>query len=341
MEENKSCTIKTRGGVQISTDHESRYDKKKSPELFETKWNGERIIPKRIVIETVFGCNARCSMCPIDQPTQREKGFMPMRDFCKVVDALIPYRDRVKMFDLFGLGEPLLDPFIFDRINYVKRKGFTGLSISTNAHLLSSDKQKKLLESGIETIIFSIDGVKKETHEAIRARTDFSRVVKNATDTIRLRDKMGSKTRFVVRFIHQPRNRDEWEPFHQFWSQALSKDKGDILNRYKMHNWSGKVMGKEEVLYGEKSDDAIKTMPCHHIFEKLVILADGSVGLCFEDILDAQFGFGNAIEEDPIEVFNSIRYNKIRRLHIEGKRFNLGICKECTVLNAELARIEG
>lgn len=259
-----------------------------------------------------------------------------MDDFKRVVDALTPYRDKVKMFDLFGLGEPLLDPLIFERVDYVRNAGFRNLSFSTNAHLLDSGKQKMLLDTGIDTVIFSIDGMKKETHEAIRVRTDFDRVVKNAQETVRMRDEGGYKTRFVVRFIRMDMNRDEWDPFRSLWEGITSEDKNDIVTCYDVHNWSGAVMDKDDLV--SQRDAELEATPCHHIFEKLVILANGAVALCFEDILEGQFRFGNAFEQDPIEIFNSERFNKIRRLHVAGKRTNLKICGECSVLDNERTR---
>jgi len=126
------------------------------------------LIPKRLTIETVFGCNASCTMCVIDLPTKRKKGIMPLEMSKYILDELASHKNQIEMLDLFSLGEPLLDPYIFQRIKYAKEKGFRNIAISTNADLLDKEKQKKLLETGIDTVLFSIDGVKKETHENIR-----------------------------------------------------------------------------------------------------------------------------------------------------------------------------
>lgn len=305
-------------------------------------WRGQRLIPKRVVIETVFGCNARCHMCPITLPDSREHKIMPIEKYRSLIDALSPYKYDIKMLDLFGLGEPLVDPWIFERIRYAREKGFRGLSISTNMHLMDAARQRELLDTGIETVIMSIDGIQKATHEAIRPRLDYDRVLDNALNLIRLRDDGDYKTRFVVRFIRQPRNHDEWEPYRVFWKTKLSENKNDLVLCYSIHDWSGKV---DEDL-GQRGDNqaletALEHVPCHHIYEKLVIQADGSVSLCFEDLYASPFGFGNVNETDPIEIFNSRRFNKIRNLHRDGKRKNLKICKGCSVLTNELLRIEG
>ena len=306
-------------------------------EIYDPKWNGERLVPRRIVIETIFGCNAACGMCVINHPTDRPKGIMPLDKFQDLVDRLAPYRDSVEMFDLFGLGEPLIDPHIVERIAYVKAAGFRNLSFSTNAHLLSAERARALLDVGLDTVIFSIDGFSRETHEAVRIRTDYDRVVANCIEMIRQRDAGNFKTRFVVRFVRQDLNAHEWDDYRRFWLGAISPDRRDLLIRYDVHNWSDQVAGT--VTNQEWRDPLIDVAPCHHIYDKLVILANGAVALCFEDILKAQFRFGNVFDDDPIDIFNSARFNKIRTLHGCGKRRNLGICSGCMVLYNEPKRV--
>ena len=131
------------------------------------KRSNYQIIPKRVTIETIYGCNATCIMCPISLPSKRKKGKMDMELFKKILNDLEPYRDKIEMMDFFGLGEPLLDPLIFKRIRIAKDMGFRGLGISTNADLLNKDKQENLLKSGVNNVIFSIDGFKKQTHESL------------------------------------------------------------------------------------------------------------------------------------------------------------------------------
>lgn len=305
---------------------------------YDPKWDGSRIVPKRVVIETIFGCNAACDFCVVNQPTSRAKGTMPMDKFQGLIDALAPHRDAIDMLDLFGLGEPVIDPYLAERVRYVKAAGFRNTSISTNAHLLSAEKARALMAAGLDTVIFSIDGATKATHEAARVRTNFERVVGNAVDMIRIRDTEGFATRFVVRFVRQPSNEDEWDDYLRFWQRVVSPAKRDLIIRYDVHTWSGAIEDGE-IVDQEWRDPVIDRNACHHIYEKLVILADGSVSLCFEDILDAQFGFGNVFENDPIEVFNSPRFNKIRKLHADGKRRNMKICDGCMVLYNEPKRL--
>ena len=131
---------------------------------------------------------------------------------------------QITKFDLFGLGEPLLDPHLFTRIPYARGRGFTSIAaISTNADPLNAERRQRLLDSGIDTVIFSIDGIDKATHEGIRVNTHFDRVVGNCLATIKLRDDGGYHTRFVVRFIRQACNYDQCSTrFRSSWLTAIS-----------------------------------------------------------------------------------------------------------------------
>jgi radical SAM protein with 4Fe4S-binding SPASM domain len=200
--------------------------------------------------------------------------------------------------------------------------------------LLNLDKQHALLESGIETVIFSLDGTRKATHEKIRPRVKFERVVRNILSILRLRDVGSYSTRFIIRFIKQPLNEAEWPRYQEFWNTRISPASGDLVTFYNMHTWAGGVASKVSLL-GDQFDQEIERASCHHAFDNMTILADGSMPLCAEDILDPQYGLGNVIGKDPIEVFNGAAFNELRALHRAGRKNELPSCRECTILYSE------
>ena len=303
-----------------------------------SKWDGELLIPRRLTIETIFGCNAKCRMCIIDHPTTRKKCIMSPDRFHNIVDEFADFKEHIEMVDLFGLGESLLDPHIFERLSYVKEKGFRNLAISTNADLLEKEKQHALLETGIDTVLFSIDGIKKQTHENIRRGVTYERVVENVQSIIEMRDAGNYETRFAIRFIKQPDNLAEWPDYKSFWQSRISPQRRDFIMVYDMHCWAGQIAAKDDILADRCRDDTIECKPCHHVFNIMTVLADGSVPLCSEDELCPQHDFGNAFELSPLEVYNSEKFRAFRRLHVEGTKNLIEPCKECTVLYSEAAR---
>jgi len=274
-------------------------------------------------------------MCPVHARSERKKGVMAFRLFKKIVDQMEPYKKHITKFDLWGLGEPLIDKTLDDKIRYAKGKGFTNLAIATNADLLTEEVAKKLLVAELDTIIFSIDGTTKQTHEKIRVRTDFDRLVKNSHRTIEMRDAGNYKTRFVFRFIRQKSNVSEWESFREYWKKYISEEKGDIVIGYDVHTWGGEI---DVHATHELSQKVPEQLPCHHVFDRLIILRDGTVPLCCSDLHHAEYAFGNVRNASPIDIFNNPRAQSIRAIHNSGKRNSLKICSDCTILESELAQ---
>lgn len=295
-------------------------------------------IPKRLQIETIYGCNARCVMCALTFGSSRPKGIMTKRMFKSVVDSLVPYSGSIDKTDLFAMGEPMLDPHIFERIRYVRDGGFKNVAISTNADLLNDSKQRKLLETGIETVIFSIDGINKKTHESIRPGVMFENVISNCQSIIRKRDKGNYKTRFLMRFIRQESNSPEWEEFRAFWRLRLSPVKGDRLIKYDVNTMGGAVFSKAE-LVGDRIDQHIEELPCHQVFDRLIVLSDGTVPLCCEDTPKAKNIMGNVKDDSAINIFNGKSFRRMREIHRNGQKNSIPVCENCTMLYSE-ANIE-
>lgn len=301
-----------------------------------------KLIPRRVTIETIFDCNFRCEMCPWadiekNQATGRKEGPMDHELFMHIIDSLVPYREHIEMMDLFGLGEPLMDRMICQRIRYAKDKGFKNLAFATNAALLTPRVQAELLDTGIETIIFSIDGATKETYEKIRIRGNFDKVVANCFGMIKRRNEGNYKTRFIVRFVRQNDNRNEWPLFQEFWSREFSASKRDLIGRYDVHTWGGATGDKDKTLMAGR-DKSIERASCYLIFEVLNILANGTVPLCHEDWHKARYDMGNVSNADPIDVFNAVKYKKIRDLHDAGNKNKLPMCAACTVLYSDATK---
>ncbi len=62
-------------------------------------------------------------------------------------------------------------------------------------------------------------------------------------------------------------------------------------------------------------------------FSRLSILEDGTVVPCCID-LDAM-KLGNIKEKSLKEIWNSDKLKKLRKLHLEGKFYQIPTCKEC------------
>ena len=294
----------------------------------------DRVVPKNVVIETVFGCNAKCIMCPIEMPAKRKKGVMSSVLFKRIIDELAPYYQQIDQIDLFGVGEPLLDKGLPDKVKYAKEKGFQDVGLATNADLLGKGTAYKLFEAGLDNIMISIDGITAEVHEGIRVNTSFERVIKNVKKALALRDECDYQTKFVFRFIRQSYNNHQWFGFKEYWTPLITKPKGDLIIGYNMHSWGGEI----EVQKGPSYKPIPGHVACHHLFDRIIILRDGTIPLCCADMHHANYALGNVKNGPLMEIYNNSIINEIRKRHQAGDRLDLDICADCTVLESEMSK---
>jgi len=292
------------------------------------------IIPRNVIVETIFGCNSSCIMCPINMPTHRSKGLMDENTFRAAIDGLARYADLIAQVDLFGVGEPFLDVNIHNRVRYAKEKGFRDVGFATNADLMTSELARLVFEAGLDTIMISLDGMTREVHESIRLNTSFPRIVSNVKSAIALRDRNNYRTKFVMRFIRQRKNLHEWDSYREYWASFLSREKGDLIIGYDMHTWGGEISI-------DKSPDCSSVphgLVCHHLFDRLIILNDGSVPVCCSDMHRGRSILGNIRDSNPVEIFNNSRMQKMREKHLSGNRLEIKMCSDCTILESESTR---
>ena len=164
------------------------------------------ITPTHLQIETINGiCSARCLMCTING-WKRKTNCMTEEEFIAILKKFIPHKDKIDFVTLHGCGEPLFDKGLPEKITVAKNMGFQGTGFATNCTELTPEISKALIQSGLDTIILSIDGIKKETHETIRKGTIYENVVNNVKMFIRIRDTFLGNTRILIRFIRQELN---------------------------------------------------------------------------------------------------------------------------------------
>lgn len=172
------------------------------------------LTPQVIYLETVNHCNARCIMCP-HKYMQRPKGIMSSRIFETALQSISQINlNKISLF-MHKEGEPLLDPNIIERIQYAKRKltGFKELGINTNAMLLTLELSEKLLNSGLDTIYFSVDGASPETYNKIRINLDYDTVETNLKYFFALKRCQENKIRVVMQMLTNQDNHHEVKIF--------------------------------------------------------------------------------------------------------------------------------
>ena len=278
--------------------------------------------PRYFEVETVNACNARCPMCTIED---WHRGSPTMKDdlFNKIAAELIDHRDEVQRVSLYRDGEPLLDKKMPDRIATLKQGGIRDVNISTNVSLLNEERSRSILEAGLDSIILSIDSLKKDVFEAIRLRLNFEEVMENALRFIELRDRINPKTQIRVRMVRQDSNVDEWPEYEAFWRPKLAAH--DRVHYHNIHNWGGQLDEFRAI-----TDSREPNLPCVALWSLMVIFSTGSVPLCNIDY-DNKFPTGDVALQSIEEVWRSKVSNERRKLHLKDEKACISLCDNCNV----------
>ena len=147
--------------------------------------------PREAYIEVAARCNLRCIMCPITvdpryQPGSGWPGLLEPEHF----DRLEPVFSTLQRAHLFGLGEPLLNPHLFD---YARRLSDAGVEVwtTTNATLIEDAEAEAMFEAGFDRVAVSIDGASRETYEHIRKRGKWEELMRGLEALGRVRQRRG------------------------------------------------------------------------------------------------------------------------------------------------------
>ncbi len=273
-----------------------------------------KALPVEYIVETTAKCNLYCPMCPRETHKQ-PKEDMPQEIFDRLVRES---GETAEHMMLIGLGEPFLDPLIFDRIEYCARHNISTL-LSTNGTFLDEKTSDRLLRSPLEHITLSFDGATKETFEYYRKGARFEKVRDNFVRFARMKHERGAKVQVVVQMVLMERNAGEVEDFLRFWRAVpgvdevrLKADETNLLRPAWTH-------APEDWKY-----------PCHYLWRgPMYIKHNGDVYPCCQSYMLDGAPVGHIGDSPLIEIWNSEEMQRMRRLHAQGRVGEIGICSRC------------
>jgi len=290
--------------------------------------------PSIMMVEPTNFCNLNCPLCPTGNGTLKvPRGSMKLEQFKKVIDECGPY---LLNLTLWNWGEPFMNKNVYDMIDYAKSKNIF-LRVSTNGHLLKdSENLERIVRSGMDELIFSLDAATKETYTKYRKRGDFDTVLNNLKRLVEIKRKLKTKTPFIeIQFIVMKHNEHEIPQI-----KKLVKDIGVDDLKLKTLNLEMEVKGEKEKYKNMLPEDEkysrykknLKkkdiSQGCKRLWLTSVVNWDGSVSPCCYDP-NRSIGLGNMFEQGSFKgVWNSKKYQAFRKAVMKNKEKIL-ICKDC------------
>jgi radical SAM protein with 4Fe4S-binding SPASM domain len=289
--------------------------------------------PFVLTVEPTNRCNLNCPQCSTGSGrSSRSRGDLSLSVFQRFIEETSPFAIHMLLYDQ---GEPFLHGQFFDFIRIAKTKRLC-VTTSTNGHYLNSEKvRKQLIDSGLDTLIVSIDGATQETYSMYRRGGSLKKVVEGVKQLLQMRQMLGRTTPLVfVQFVVMKHNEHEIPHIHQL-AHELGVDRVLIKSAYVDSAEAAREFLPSNTRYrryrirGTSIELCNRShRACRRLWFSSVVHWDGAVVPCCFD-KDNRYTLGNISKQRFSNIWKSHTYQQFRQriLHNNG---TIDICNNCT-----------
>lgn len=288
-------------------------------------------LPTAISIEPINICNLKCPECPTGiSSLTRPKGTMSVDYFSKVLKSI---SKRTWFLNLYFQGEPTMHPQFAEMVQLSKKEKLITAS-STNAHYIDEKMAERIVESGLDYLIISVDGLTQSTYERYRVGGDLNKVCDGITNLVDAKRRLRrSYPLLEVQFLAFKYNEYEID---KLWSWAMRigvdivkvktaqiynvKNKLHLIpenKKYSRYN----INVNQVVLKGMVKNN------CWKQWSSCVITWDGNIVPCCFD-KDASYKMGNILQKEFKTLWTDMGFNLFRN-EVLNNQDEIDICKNC------------
>ncbi len=288
--------------------------------------------PISMSIEPTTSCNLRCPQCPSGlRSFSRPTGMLQGDLFQKLIDE---QKNTLTYLTLYFQGEPYLNPDFLDMVAYAsKNKIYT--ATSTNAHYFNPENAKRTVDSGLDRVIISIDGVEQDSYGKYRIGGKLDKVLDGTRELVKAKKAANSSTPHIIwQFIVFKHNEGEVEAIKSLAKEYEVDELGiKTAQIYDYENGNDLLPDEEEYRRYTIAEQSfvIKNKLLNHcwrMWHGCVVTWDGKVAPCCFD-KDASYRLGDLQTHDFKDIWNNEEYTRFRKLILKS-RSNIDICRNCS-----------
>lgn len=289
-------------------------------------------LPYAISFEPTTVCNLKCPECPSGlRKFTRPIGNADLQLFKNTITQT---HKHAFYLTLYFQGEPLINPDFFKMVQYAKSNKFY-VATSSNGHFFTEENAIKTVESGLDKLIISLDGLTQETYSKYRIEGLLQKVLEGIKNLVNAKKELGSATpNIIIQFLAFSHNEHEIEKVKKLKNQ-LGVDEVKIKSAqfYEPDN-SELIPQNEELTRYRKSKSgsyAIKNKivnRCWRLWSSPVITQDGQVLPCCFD-KDAEHALGKLNDDSFEKIWKDSKYNDFRK-QVFTDRSKIDICRNCS-----------
>ena len=294
--------------------------------------------PIFISVEPANICQLRCPECPVGRGenhqspiTTHQSPMMPLEVFRRV---LAECRETASVIQFYFQGEPLLNKDLPQMIREAHEAGLYTI-VSTNSQAMTPELAEALVQSGLDRIIISMDGLSEASYNAYRIGGSLEKT-KSALQYLRAAKNQSPITNhqspiIELQVLRLRSNEHEWRAFKQqyklFGADRLVFKTAQLYDYQNGHplmptnpKYSRYILGKDGKYHRRKLRKG-----CFRVWSGAVITTNGDVLPCCYDKSHA-YAYGNIMEKPLRELFTNDKAFAFRQAAF---RQTPQICQEC------------
>lgn len=282
--------------------------------------------PYSLFIDPSSACNFKCKFCMNHKI--KSPGIMDFELYKSIIDSLQQFKKPIKVIRLYGFGEPLVNDDFCRMVEYAKASDrVLSVDTTTNGSLIDRDYADRLINSGIDRINISIEGVNAGQYKEFTGRTiDFEKFVENLAYLYSIR----GKTIIFMKICGDYLSEADKKKFNDIFGPIA--DGIDI--EHTANCWYGcdiEGVNQDVGIYGQPLDDIDV---CPYVFYSLQIQHSGAVSLCFLD-WGKQLLIGDVKYQSIYDIWHGKDLNLIQKNILKGHKPK--ICKSCQQIRFGMA----
>jgi len=163
--------------------------------------------PAILTVEPTNVCNLRCPLCTTGNgEMERPGGRMTLNTFRNILDII---GKDIFFLLLYHQGEPYLNKDFLEFVRLAKTQNIY-CTTSSNGHYFTEQSITATIDSGLDSMIVSIDGVTQKTYAKYRVMGSLEKVVNGSKLFIKLKKERKSKTPLIAwQFLVMKHNEHE------------------------------------------------------------------------------------------------------------------------------------
>lgn len=288
--------------------------------------------PYVIYIDPCGTCNFECYFCPCRKSSfMDEERFkvMPFELFKKIVDDLKGFKQQVKVVDLWAWGEPFLNKDLIKMVKYLKKSNACReIRTCTNGSMLNPKINQELVDSGLDLIRISIEGLNSQHYKQIcNVEFDYGNLVANIKD---LYEKSRGKLKVSIKIVEvMMKTKEDIDYFYNLFAPISDYTFiEDIVDAFPGFEGIEKADNTKVSFRKWNSYSDRDNYVCAKPLVQMAIHSNGAVSACCNDWKFAT-QYGNVNEDDLVALWHSEWLTDFRLQHMEKNRRDIPYCNIC------------